>query len=357
MKIGIIGLPNVGKSTLFNILTNSNNAETANYPFCTIDPNYGIALIPDYRVDNLSKINKSKKSVYANIEVVDIAGLIKGASYGEGLGNKFLSNIRQVDIIIHVVRCFNEKNIVHINKEIDPQNDIDVINTELILSDISQIDNQLKKSRDTKEIESLNKILDYLNNNISLRLIEDLDQYKDIINKLGLLSAKPMIYLLNVDETVILNSQSNNYILNNIFNINKKEKSHIIVLSTKIESDLTNMSYKEKKDFLKTFNVDNLAIDELLTLSYKHLGLISFLTSGINETRAWSIKKGCVANEAAKKIHSDLKKGFIKAEIINYNEFLKYNSIVEAKKNGAIRLEGKNYIIEDGDIILFRFNI
>lgn len=365
MKLGIVGLPNVGKSTLFNAITKA-GAESANYPFCTIEPNIGVVAVPDFRVDELSRINKSKKTVHTSIEFVDIAGLVKGASKGEGLGNKFLSHIREVEAIIHVVRAFDDSNVVHVDGNINPLRDIETINLELIFSDMDILQRRLSKAQKllkgdkniASEVELINKILEVLESGKSARTIDFTEKEQEIMKDFNLLTNKSIIYVANVSEDEAgLDGEGNEYV-EKIRDFAKEENSQVVVISAKIEEELSQLSDQEKKEFLNDMGMKSSGLEKLVKASYTLLGLISFLTTGEDETRAWTIKTGTKAPEAAGKIHSDIQRGFIRAETISYDELVEIGaSMAIARDKGLIRLEGKEYIVKDGDVILFRFNV
>ncbi len=353
-KCGIVGLPNVGKSTLFNALTNSNNAQAANFPFCTIDPNIGIVNVPDNRLDNLAKISKSKKIIPTTISFVDIAGLVKGASKGEGLGNKFLSHIREVDAIIHMIRCFDSNDIQNVNPTVDPNRDLEIIETEMMLSDLESIQKRLeknnKKSIDDDQIKILQEARDIINNDKDISILKD-NLSKNQINLSGLLSLKPKIFVCNVDEKSIQNG--NNY--TEAF-IKKFGQQNTLIISADIENQINELDKNERKNYMEMIGLKNTGLDLLIQKGYKILELDTFFTSGPEETRAWTIKKNCVAPKAAGEIHTDFEKGFIRAETISYEDFIKNDGWVNSKTNGKMRLEGKDYIVKDGDVLNFRFN-
>ncbi len=365
MKLGIVGLPNVGKSTLFNSMT-VGKAEAANYPFCTIDPNVGIVTVPDKRLDRLTQMYDSQKTVPAVIEFVDIAGLVKGASKGEGLGNKFLSHIREVDAIVHVVRCFEDPNVVHVDGSVNPLRDIETINLELIFSDMEVLERRISKTVKAaradkslqKELDILTKLKDALENGISARAVEfDDPDDKAFVDSLTLLTAKPVLYAANVAEDDLADDGASNPHVEAVRKLAESEGSEVFVLCAKIEEEISDLDDEEKALFLNDLGVESSGLDRLIKASYKLLGLISFLTAGPQETRAWTIRKGTKAPGAAGKIHSDFERGFIRAEVVSYDDLDRLGSYNLAREQGLVRSEGKEYVMKDGDVVLFRFNV
>ncbi len=364
MKLGIVGLPNVGKSTLFNAITKA-GAESANYPFCTIDPNIGIVAVPDERLDKLAEMYNPKKVTPTAIEFLDIAGLVKGASKGEGLGNKFLSHIREVDAIVHVVRCFDDGNIVHVEGSVDPARDIETINLELIFSDLEAIEKRIEKTRkqmksgDKKyhaELEILERIKATLEKGLPLRSMEFDSDEQEYVKQLFLLTGKPVLYCANISEEGISTVDENLYIAK-VKEIAEKENSEVIIVCARVEEEISQLDDEEKEMFLEELGLEESGLDKLIKASYKLLGLISFLTAGEQEVRAWTIVKGTKAPQAAGKIHSDFERGFIRAEIIAYDDLMKCGSYAAAREQGLVRSEGKEYVMQDGDVTLFRFNV
>lgn len=365
MKLGIVGLPNVGKSTLFNSLTKA-GAESANYPFCTIDPNVGVVSVPDERLNKLAQLYNSAKIVPAIIEFVDIAGLVKGASKGEGLGNQFLANIREVDAIVHVVRCFNDENIVHVDGSIDPLRDIETINMELIFADIDVLEKRLAKQKKAamnnkeaaKEVAFIEKMIKFLEDgNLAKNYELSGEDEENYMKEFNLLTAKPVIYAANVSEDDLADDGANNKNVAEVRTYAASTGSEVFVICAQIEQEMSELDDDEKKLFLEDLGLKESGLDKLIAASYKLLGLISYLTAGEQETRAWTITKGTKAPGAAGKIHSDFERGFIKAEVVNYQELLDCGSINAAKEKGLLRIEGKDYVVKDGDVILFRFNV
>lgn len=365
MKLGIVGLPNVGKSTLFNAITQA-GAEAANYPFCTIEPNVGVVAVPDKRLDVLSSMYKPEKVTPAVIEFYDIAGLVKGASKGEGLGNKFLSHIREVESIIHVVRCFEDSNIVHVDGTINPVRDIETVNLELIFADIETLEKRIDKSKKNvrsgdkklqEELSFMERLMKHLEDGKPARTMDMTDDEKNMLKQYFLLTAKPVLYVANVAEDDVINGYENNKFVKQIEEYAKNEGSEVIPICSKLEEDISALEGEEKKEFLNDYGIEEPGLDRLIKSSYKLLGLISFLTAGPKEVRAWTITNGTKAPEAAGKIHSDIERGFIRAEVISYEDLIACGSEASAKEKGLMRSEGKDYVMKDGDIVLFRFNV
>ena len=353
-KCGIVGLPNVGKSTLFNALTNSSKAQAENFPFCTIDPKIGVVPVPDNRLEQLANISKSKKKINTTISFVDIAGLVKGASKGEGLGNKFLSHIREVDAIIHMIRCFDSDDIQNVNSDVNPIRDLEIIETEMMLADLESIQKRLdkknKKNVDDEQLKILEIASDCINNNKSINILHD--QYgKKVLKLSGLLSLKPKIFVCNVDEKSI---QSGNQYTKDF--IDKYGNNNSIIISADIENQINALSSDEKKNYMKMIGLNETGLNLLINKGYKILELETYFTSGPEETRAWTIQKNCTAPMAAGEIHSDFEKGFIRAETVSFNDFVENQGWLNSKTNGKMRLEGKDYIVKDGDVLNFRFN-
>ena len=363
MKIGIVGLPNVGKSTLFNSITKA-GAECANYPFCTIEPNVGVVGVPDERLDKLTQMYQPQKTTHAVIEFVDIAGLVKGASRGEGLGNKFLSHIRETDSICEVVRCFEDSNVVHVDGNVDPIRDIETINLELIFADIETVNKRLDKAKKNlkadkkyqQEIDLLERIKKSLESGISARAIDFSEEEQEMVKEMFLLTTKPILYIANISEEQLEDAE-NDEMVKKVKEYAAKEKAEVIPLCVKIEEELSGLEDEDKKEMLEALGLEESGLDKVIKKSYDLLGLMSFLTAGEPEVRAWTIKKGTKAPQAAGKIHSDIERGFIKAEVVSYDDLIKVGSIVNAKEKGLVRSEGKEYIMQDGDIVLFKFNV
>ncbi len=360
MKLGVVGLPNVGKSTLFNAITQA-GAQAANYPFCTIEPNVGVVAVPDTRLDNLASLYNSKKITPTSLEFVDIAGLVKGASRGEGLGNKFLAHIREVDAIVHVIRCFDDENITHVDGSVDPKRDAETINFELIFADMETVDKRLAKcstalKADKKyadDIEKLEKIKQWLLSGKSIRSMQMNDDMREFVDAQFFLTSKPILYVANTDES---GANGNEY-SKMVGEIAGQESAEVVVLCAKLEEDLTMLDQDDREMFMAEYNLSTSGLDKLISAGYRLLGLISYLTAGEKETRAWTIKKGTKAPQAAGKIHTDFERGFIRAEIVDYDTLMEVRSFSAAKEKGKVRSEGKEYVMQDNDVVLFRINV
>ncbi|MDF2504528.1 redox-regulated ATPase YchF [Clostridium sp.] len=365
MRLGIVGLPNVGKSTLFNAITKA-GAESANYPFCTIEPNVGVVDVPDKRLDVLEKMYNSKRNIHASIEFYDIAGLVKGASKGEGLGNKFLSHIRESAAIVHVVRCFEDENIVHVEGSVDPIRDIETISLELVFSDMEVLERRMEKSiklsrsgdkKAKAEMEIMERVKSHLEAGKPVRTLELTEDEDVFVKELFLLTSKPVLYAANISEDDLLSGNHENEFVQKVKELAVSENSEVVTVCASLEEQLSTLTEEEEKEMLSEYGLDQSGLDKLIHSSYKLLGLMSFLTAGADEVRAWTISNGTKAPSAAGKIHTDIERGFIRAEIVSYDDLVNCGSESSAKEKGLFRLEGKEYIMKDGDVVNFRFNV